>query len=169
MLRHFLLVPTLVLLAPALNSAAHATIAAQSTGTAPVASRPGAVTAVLVDSLPVLRGGREYGAVILRRAGATPGDVVLLPRATASGELLDAAVRTLLHARAQQGDRPVAYRGQTFRTLTIGVRPNTASGMWAARQVPLAQRIVDRLASTSPRAIAGVGTVPAVDFYPPQP
>lgn len=126
---------------------------------------PVRVTVALVDRLPPLR--QEYPAVILRRAGG--GDLILLPRATASGELLDAAVRTLLQARAAQGDRPSTHRGQPFRTLTLGVRPASAPQGWAERYTPLAQKLVDQLRAAPARPIEGIGSVPALDFFPPNP
>ena len=126
---------------------------------------PVRVTVALVDRLPPLR--QEYPAVILRRSGG--GDLILLPRATASGELLDAAVRTLLLARAAQGDLPTAHRGRPFGTMTLGVRPARAPQAWAERYTPLAQRLVDQLRTAPTRRIEGVGSVPALDFFPPNP
>lgn len=140
-----------------------AALHAQAPARSPV--DPARATVALVDRLPPLR--QEYPAMILRRAGG--GDVILLPRATATGELLDAAVRTLLLARAAQGSRPSTHRGRPFETLTLGVRPAKAPQSWAERYTPLAQRLVDQLRAAPPRPIEGIGSVPALDFFPPNP
>jgi hypothetical protein len=125
------------------------------------------VTVALVDRLPQLN--QEYAAVILRISAPHSQDVILLRRATASGEILDAATRTLLHSRVRHGARPTSYNGKQFRVLTLGVRMSSAPTSWAQREIPLAQRVVDRLRSvgTPLQTIPGVGKVPAVDFVPP--
>jgi hypothetical protein len=120
-----------------------------------------------VDTLPSLR--ERYAAVILRTAGPAGRDLVLLPRGAASGALLDAATRTLLHARATQGLRPAALHGRPFQTITLGVRYSEAPLEWALQNVPRAQGLVDRLLVAPPRAVPGVGVVPALVFYPPTP
>src|SRR5688572_29389605 len=76
------------------------------------------VVVVLVEELPRLR--QNYDAVVVRRAGG--GDVVLLTRAKASGEVLDAAVRTLLFDRLSNGaGKLAAKKGRSGATVTIGV------------------------------------------------
>jgi hypothetical protein len=163
--------PRLLFLLLALAAAAPAEYpfggAAALHGQAPKRSpvHPVRATVALVDRLPPLR--QEYPAVILRQAGG--GDVILLPRATATGELLDAAVRTLLLARAAQGNRPSTHRGRAFGTLTVGVRPARAPEAWAERYTPLAQRLVDQLRTAPSRRMEGIGNVPALDFFPPDP
>lgn len=123
------------------------------------------VTVALVDTLPQLR--EAFPAVILRTPGAGGRDVILLPRATASGELLDAATRVLLDARLRQGDRPTAFHGSPFQRLTIGVRGKSSRSPSAAFDVASAQHVVDVLQQAAPRQVPGVGKVPAVDFVPP--
>lgn len=131
------------------------------------ASRPTPITVVLVDELPALR--ERYDAVVLRRSTAEPRDVILLPRATANGELLDAATRALLRARATQGEHPSEYRGRPFQTLTIGVSFSEPPVAWRERYLLLAEQVVEQLRSAPPRQVPGVGTGPALAFYPPSP
>jgi hypothetical protein len=107
--------------------------------------------------------------VIVRQLGSGGGDYILLPKATATGELLDAATRVLLHARVLQGERPATYRGRPATTVTIGVRPHKASQAWARTKIPLAQRVVDSLMIAPVRKINGVGMTRSVEFYPPRP
>ena len=132
----------LLLLALVVAPAEHPFRASALHGQAPKQSpvHPVRVTVALVDRLPPLR--QEYPAVILRHAGG--GDLILLPRATASGELLDAAVRSLLLARAAQGNFPSTHRGQRFGTMTLGVglrrhgrngTPRSRSG-WSTSSAP---------------------------------
>lgn len=123
------------------------------------------VTVALVDTLPRLR--EAFVAVIVRSPGASGHDVILLPRGTASGQLLDEATRVLLDARVRQGDRPSALHGKAFQRLMIGVRGKASSSSMAAFHVASAQHIVDYLQQASPREIPGVGKAPAVDFIPP--
>jgi hypothetical protein len=127
----------------------------------------GRVTVALVDTLP--HGNTGYTAVILRSPGARGHDFILLPRATADGASLDAATRTLLQLRALHGDHPSTHNSKSFRMLTFGVHGKAARPEWAARQIPLAQRIVDRLVSVaSPRReVPGYGRVPSLEFVPP--
>lgn len=163
MFRRAFLWPLLACAGPMISLTATAAYAQNS---ASAVSRSIPVTVALVDKLPQLN--QEYAAVIMRVVDPHPHDVILLSRATASGELLDAATRTLLHARSLQGERPRVYKGRGFRTLTIGVRANHPSAEWARKEIPLAQRVVDRLRGAPGRTINGVGTVPAIDFYPPR-
>jgi hypothetical protein len=125
------------------------------------------VTVALVSALPL--DGSKYAAVVVRTPGGTGRDVILLPRATATGLLLDEATRALLHMRGSSGDRPSVYHGRSFRSLKIGVRPPSPSAARDKRSVGLAQRVVDRLVGpTAPiQDLPGIGRVPALEFIPP--
>lgn len=127
------------------------------------------VTVVLVDSLPQLRAVHNYVAVISRRPTADPSDVIMLPRDAASGQALDAAVRTLLSARATHGDQPSHYRTRAVQEITIGVRTSQPGQEWARRYAELSQRIVDSLRRAPRQHIRGIGNVPALRFSPPMP
>lgn len=122
------------------------------------------VVLVIVDTLPAL--DHEYEAVILRRSDVEPRDLILLTEA-ASPEALDSAVRTLLRVRADQGERSDAFRGRSFTTLTIGVRPSQASPAWSDRYLARAAFVLDAALSGKPRYIPGLGTYRAVEFLPP--
>lgn len=124
-------------------------------------------TAVLVDDLPSPQ--QRYEALILRQGVADGGDVVILRRSTANGRLLDEAVRALLHDRAIRGTAFRSRDGRSVSRITLGVRGKPAPAGWGNRMIPLAQRIVDSLFRAPPRTIAGVGNVPAVEFYLPRP
>jgi hypothetical protein len=135
----------------------------------PIASSRGTpVTAALVEALPLRFTG--YAAVVMRGRGRSGRDVVLLPRASASGALLDEATRALLHMRASTGDRPETFKGRTFSTLTIGVRAKGHPTYPTERGIARAQLVVDRLKEgTAPvQEIPGVGRVPAIEFLPPR-
>lgn len=163
MFRRLLLGCSVVAVMGGVNPMIIAPLRAQTTvGT----SRPDPVMVALVDKLPQLN--QEYAAVILRVASPRPHDVILLPRATATGELLDAAMRTLLHSRALHGERAITYKGKAFHTLAIGVRMNHAPTAWAQKELPLAQRVIDRLQTAPKRVVPDVGTVPVLEFYPPK-
>ena len=141
-------------------------LAAQSAR--PVANSQGPITVALVDSLPRL--GKDYMAVILRRVGVIPPDVILLPRATASVELLDAATRTLLQSRATLAAERGAYGGRRFRTLTIGIsRVAPAPGWWMDTYRVRLNAILAKVRTEAPRPVAGIGIVQVAQFYPPNP
>jgi hypothetical protein len=155
---------TLVVSALAGPVANVADVAAQGTVNA---SRRTPVTVALVDVLPL--DPARYVAAIVRTPGGVGRDVILLPRLTATGLLLDEATRALLHMRASTGDHPSAYRGRSFRTLTIGVRPRPSSAQRDRRAIGLAQRVVDRLRAPDVpvQDLPGIGRVPALEFIPP--
>lgn len=130
-------------------------------------SRQEPAVVALVEQLPTLR--QQYPAVILRRAGVTPQDVILLPRATASAELLDAATRVLLHMRASAGQRQTTHQGKPFGIITIGVRHSTAPAEWATQELPRAEQLLEQLRRARAQHVPRVGTFPAVEFTPPAP
>ena len=123
------------------------------------------VTAVLVDTLPQLR--ESFAAIIVRGSGASGRDVILLPRRTASGVLLDEATRVLLDSRVRLGDHPVKVHGKSFKRLTLGVRGQPANRSWTAHDIAKAQELVDKLMTAPAREIPLVGKVPAIEFVPP--
>lgn len=123
------------------------------------------ITVALVDSLPSAQ--QQFDAVILRQTGPTGRDIILLPRASARGEVLDEATRALLHSRVMLGVRPTSYKGRQFQTLTLGVHQRAAAAAWARDKGPRAQRVTDALLHASTHLLAGVGTVPAITFLPP--
>lgn len=163
MLRRAFFIFAAVVTGSAANPTAQIPLQAQNSH---AAARPTPVAVALVDRLPDL--DHEYAAVIMRVAEPQPHDIILIPRATASGELLDAATRTLLHSRALNGDRVRTFKGKSFHTMTIGVRMNHAPQAWAHQKVPLAQKVVDRLQRTQAKNVEGIGTVPLIEFYPPR-
>jgi len=126
------------------------------------------VTVVLVDSLPRLRVGEEYVAVIIRRPELKPADIILIPRSGATGTVLDAAVRTLLDFRVRNRAREfIATR--SGHSVTIGVRESTAAPYWRAKYGDRVQRIMDSLVVAPRKLISGIGTFPALDIVPPRP
>jgi hypothetical protein len=109
-----------------------------------------------VDTLP-----SDAPFRILRRAGAEPGDVIVLSRA-ATGATLSQAVEQLLLIRRLQGD--------TARvTGSMRVRPRQEAPGRRARMLPWAGRVINDLHGAAPRTVGGVGTIPAVIIWlPPQ-
>src|SRR5690348_13481112 len=164
LMRKTVLALTLTAMGALALAAANRPLAARSA--AQFTARATPITVALVDTLPRLR--RTYAVVILRLGGDEPADIVLLPKATASGVLLDGATRALLHARAQQGDSPTVFHGRHFDTIMLGVNPGQAPTSWVQKEVPRAQHLVDLLPSAPTRYVPGVGTVHALDFYPPK-
>lgn len=81
-------------------------------------------TAVLVDSLPE----RGAAAVIVRRAFENPHDLLLLPAASASPELMTATVNALYRIRDREGDVPSRNSriGIQVPTQSLPVEPNTS-------------------------------------------
>jgi hypothetical protein len=123
------------------------------------------VTVALVDSLPTLR--EQFAAAVVRSPGKGGHDVILLPSATATGDLLDQATRVLLDARVRQGDHPATIHGKSFNRLLIGVRGKPSSASWAQSDISKAQIVVDKLRNAHIREIPGIGKAPALDFLPP--
>lgn len=143
-------------------SSQHSRLQAQSTPQHQIAM----ISVALVDHLPP--GYRQYQAVILRRPHS-PHDVILLPRATATPALLDAATRTLLRVRAAQGNEPTKYKGRTFKTVTIGVRtPGAAPAAWTSKYASRLQALIKTLGRAPRSNIPGVGLAQSVNFYPPK-
>lgn len=122
-------------------------------------------TVALVDHLPKLE--KEYIAVVRRYSGGP--DVIILDRETADPDVLDAATRTLIHARRVFGDRPTQVRGRRFQTVTLGVRLTPRPRKWSARNSTAIKSAFDRLQSASSRHVPGLGRVQVVAFVPPSP
>jgi hypothetical protein len=112
------------------------------------------VTIALVDSVPV----PGAPAIILRRVGVDPHDVILIARRLASDSVVAAAVATLYSVRSSLGD--------TARSrITIGVRGAVARNRRGVGEIQQARQLLLRLISSPPREVRGVGVVPAVDAY----
>jgi hypothetical protein len=120
------------------------------------------ITVALVAQLPV---GPEYAAAIIRLPSGR--DVILLPEATANGELLDMATRTLIHARVTQEFSNGRFRGRSVRSVTVGVRLSVPPSEWAKEHLSGARAVVARLWDAPREEIPGVGRVRTVDFFPP--
>lgn len=128
------------------------TMDAQTNAPVPRARVP--VTVALVDSLPM----DDPGYRILRRAGGTPRDVILL-RSAADGAIFSEAVRSLAVIRAVTGDTADA---------SAFVRAHPSAGEPArTRVLPWAERVLNDLRSANPRVVPGVGRVRAVEFWLP--
>jgi hypothetical protein len=151
---------TLVLLA--VLSALADPLHAQQQAT-PAAAHPAPATVALVDDLPLPF--QRYEAVVLLRPQGT--DVILLSREVANGELLDAAVRTLLHAR--QTTRLPRSAADGAGEVALGVHPSPSNAAWAERHLPHARRVIERLQRETPRDIPAVGHVPAITIHLPDP
>jgi hypothetical protein len=123
------------------------------------------VTVVLVDTLPPME--PPPVSVVQRRRGGR--DFILLTSSRATGEVLDAAVRVLILARARQDDRPGPYRDGQWEVISIGVTATTAPSAWAQRYAQRAQEIVDDLRITPVREVPGIGPARALSFLPPRP
>ena len=122
-------------------------------------------TLALVDKLPSLE--KPADALVIR--SLAHGDIVVLPIAAASPELLDAATRTLTHSRLVHGiEPPTKVRGKPVaREVKLGVRmsappPGRMDKYGGAMSKLLAK------ARTSPEVtVPGVGSGRMVKFYPP--
>ena len=118
-----------------------------------------------VERVPVTVVLREPTAAkasfsVLRRVAHTPRDVIVL-FGPATGQTLTDAVRTLLYARATQGD--TATRDGVVRTR------QSPSGHGNRRPYAWAERVVRDLHAAPPREVDGVGHVRAVQIWlPPQ-
>jgi hypothetical protein len=157
-----------IMLAACLLALTSVTLVTPADGQSRGETRPPApVTVVLVDQLPSLQ--RQYAAIILRRPDQEPRDVILLPARTASASLLDAAVRTLLHARLTQGEQLTELNGKRPHTVTIGVRESQAPAHWVELHRGRVERLFERLRQAAPMEVAGVGTGRSVTFRPPVP
>lgn len=115
------------------------------------------VTIVQVSELPPEAADQAF--LIVRRPDESPSDVILL-RAGADRHDLSDAVRTLLTARQARGDQAA--------TREI-VRVSTQRGQGRRPELPWVGRVLADLRRAEPRAVAGIGTVRAVQIWlPPQ-
>ena len=116
------------------------------------------VTIALTDDLP----DATSPAVILRRPGSRPHDVILVRASTASGKTLSDAIVHLLMVRVLSGDT-------ALQRTTIRVQPREGPQGQIRREYPWVQRVYNDLRKAEPQPLAGVGTVPTVQIYlPPQ-
>lgn len=127
----------------------------------PATPEPAPAIVALADNLPL----PGYEAVVLLRPQGT--DVILLSSEAANGELLDAAVRTLLHARRTTRLPRSASHGAG--EVALGIHPSPAPATWAERHLPHARRVVEQLRSAPPRNIPAIGHVPALTIHLPDP
>jgi len=111
------------------------------------------VTVALVEQLPHGAGLFE----IVRRAGASPHDVILLSRTTAGEEELSEAIRTLLAARQHGGDLP---------TRDASLRERQRNG--PMDPFPWAGRVLRDVRNTAPRPLPGHGDVSFVQIWLPK-
>lgn len=135
-------------------------ISAESTLQAQHSTRPTRVpvTVVLVEKTP----HDDAPAVILRRAGMTPQDVVLLRADAADGKQLSSVVLGLISARSVGGDTASASE-------MLRVRPQPLPPGQVRKELPWAQRVVNDLRRAERRIVPGVGEVQAVEIWlPPQ-
>jgi hypothetical protein len=115
------------------------------------------VTIVLVDQMPV----PNAPFVIQRRPQVSPADVILLPRTGANPRMLSDAVRALVLARQNSGDRP--------RTpMTLRMRLPSETGAESRGVLGWTVRVLQDLRHASPLEIAGIGQVPAVQIWLPR-
>jgi hypothetical protein len=116
------------------------------------------VTIALVERMP----DEISPAVILRRPGATPHDVILLRSSTASGKHLSDAIVQLLTIRVLSGDTALA-------NATMRVKPREGAQGQIRREYPWVQRVFNDLRKAEPQSLTGVGTVRSVQIWlPPQ-
>ena len=145
---------TLLIVVGMLSPAVHGT-AQQGRQTAPPTRVP--VSIALVDSART--GDAPYR--ILRRADASPHDVVLL-RSTSDAAVLSEAIDNLLLIRAQTGDTAKVNGAVRVK------RAQGASGR-APRDFPWAGRVLNDVRQAQARDVPGVGSVPSVEIWlPPQ-
>jgi len=112
------------------------------------------VTVALVDRLP----DESAPAIILRRANASPRDVILLKRSAATPAQLSAAIFTLQVVRAQGGD--------TARSdVTVRVRATDGPRAWKERTEPKLASSLGRLRDAAPQTIVGVGVAPSYELF----
>lgn len=99
--------------------------------------------------------------MVLRGAGGSPVDVILLSRSSANGATLSQAVYTLLAVRRTEGDTVRATRALGGETNAVGGQP--------VKQLPWAQRVADDVARAQPRFVPGIGWARTVQIWlPPQ-
>ena len=97
--------------------------------------------------------------LVMRRAGGTPIDVIVLPESAANGANLSQAVYLLLAARRTEGDTARASRA-------FGGEVKTSQGQ-LARELPWAQRVVSDARNAHARVVPGVGRARTVQIWLP--
>jgi hypothetical protein len=117
------------------------------------------VLVVLVDRLPGNAGASD-AAVVLRRPGESPREVILLPAASADGEALASAVFKLLLTRQVEGVEP---RGRS----SLRVPDRTIPAAWQNTDLPRAERFVQRLRSANVQPVRGVGMARSLPLFLP--
>lgn len=97
--------------------------------------------------------------LILRRANATPRDVIVLSREAATQRMLSAALLALLKSRDVHGDT-------VSRDLSLRVTAQASGGTLGPREERIVTRALERLRAGSPTQVVGVGmaTVTELDL-----
>jgi hypothetical protein len=109
------------------------------------------VTVAIVDALP----DSKAGAFILRQAGNTPADFILMTRESATARQLSAAVFTLLAVREVDG--LIASRNATIRV------PNREGpAAWIETEERRAEGVVRRLRNLPEHDVPGLGRARAL-------
>lgn len=117
-----------------------------------------AVTVAIIEDSPLFRD--TYEAVIVRRGNHA--DLIVMRQSDANGELLDSAMRILLHAR--NSNTP----GVTTNSFVVlGVRPIVSSADWAAEHLQHAKGVLEQLYTSPFRELPGVGRARALEVHPP--
>ena len=124
---------------------------------------PATATLVLVDSLA----GSNVRAVVIRRPGGLPNNIILVTRSTSAPDL-SKAVTALAFSRRNKGDRV----DREMRTTIVASNPLAASGKHRSAAPPTAARPTrdDRRAEADLRrlplapafTIAGIARGPAI-------
>jgi len=129
---------------------------------------PSIATLMLVDDL----GGSDARAVVIRRPGEMPNNIILVTRATTAAELAD-AVTALITSRRNRGDQVDREMRALIGATPVGTPPasvkrgvaNAGATKRAATRSPsegLAANDLKRLRAAPDFAIAGIGHGPAL-------
>jgi hypothetical protein len=160
------------LVAALLAMATPATVLSQSAAAAPKIrswSDPSIATLMLVDDL----GPSDARAVVIRRPGDLPNNIILVTRSTTAADLAD-AVTALIASRRNRGDQVDREMRALIGATPVGTPPASAkrgAGNGAgptkrtATRSPsegLSARDLKRLRSAPDFAIAGIGHGPAI-------
>lgn len=133
-------------------------LAAVPLATAPMVGRaqvapaaPRSVTLVLKERFT----RPDLAAVVRRTAGPNPESIIALKRSAATPELLATALVILEKSVERLGNTPP-------RKLTVVIPDGLRQHPVAAAERPRFAGAIDRLLGAPPRAVPGVGNVPAI-------
>ncbi|MEP6999479.1 MAG: hypothetical protein ABI969_03310 [bacterium] len=111
-------------------------------------------TVAVVDQLS----DQSADAVVIRRQGMLPHDVIMLGRGKMTTEALGAGITALFALRDQEGDLPT-------RDMRLVVHGGRAPKHWAkSAQGNRASADISQLRSSARRQVQGLGAVQAVDI-----